>query len=362
MGRLPTTPMPTRAMAVSGVEDYRKPEYQVRVSPAKARVLQGETMPVVIDARYFFGEPVANAKVKYRVYHSPHYWWDEAVAAMKARAWEPMLGMTMLAGLRCCSAVGTDGQARRQRQADHQRPHAVRCRSEAARLTRTTPLRPRSPIRPTARSPGAGRFLATRGSFRIHVEPVSYAVRIGDPRCFNVTAVDYDNKPVQTKVHLQLVHRKWSNGKTETTQGPATDVTTDASGQAQARSPVADAQAARRSMPPRLRRRTAIVYGLYLAVGDGRRRRQDWGGEFAHVQIIADKKSYAPGDTAHLSILSHVDNFHALVVATGYSVEFKKVISSDGKTLTFDLPITADAQPNLELSVAFICRRSDVPG
>jgi uncharacterized protein YfaS (alpha-2-macroglobulin family) len=35
------------------VEDYRKPEYQVRVSPAKPRLLQGETMPVVIDARYF---------------------------------------------------------------------------------------------------------------------------------------------------------------------------------------------------------------------------------------------------------------------------------------------------------------------
>ena len=34
-------------------------------------------MPVVIDARYFFGEPVSNAAVKYRVYHSPHYWWDD---------------------------------------------------------------------------------------------------------------------------------------------------------------------------------------------------------------------------------------------------------------------------------------------
>ena len=59
------------------VEDYRKPEYQVRVSPAKPRLLQGETMPVAIDARYFFGEPVSNAAVKYRVYHSPHYWWDD---------------------------------------------------------------------------------------------------------------------------------------------------------------------------------------------------------------------------------------------------------------------------------------------
>ena len=34
-------------------------------------------MQVVIDSRYFFGEPVANARVKYRVYHSRHYWWDD---------------------------------------------------------------------------------------------------------------------------------------------------------------------------------------------------------------------------------------------------------------------------------------------
>ena len=56
------------------VEDYRKPEYQVRVNPGKRRVLQGETMPVTIDSRYFFGEPVANGAVKYRIYHAPHYW------------------------------------------------------------------------------------------------------------------------------------------------------------------------------------------------------------------------------------------------------------------------------------------------
>ena len=46
------------------------------------------------------------------------------------------------------------------------------------------------------------------------------------------------------------------------------------------------------------------------------------------MQIIADKKSYAPGDTAHISILSNVDSFHPLVIATGYSVEFQKVMFS----------------------------------
>src|ERR1019366_8619371 len=50
------------------VEDYRKPEYSVQVTAGQKRVLEGATMPVTIDSRYFFGEPVANANVKYRVY------------------------------------------------------------------------------------------------------------------------------------------------------------------------------------------------------------------------------------------------------------------------------------------------------
>ena len=42
------------------------------------------------------------------------------------------------------------------------------------------------------------------------------------------------------------------------------------------------------------------------------------------------------------------------MIATGYSVEFRKVISSDGKTVNFDLPITTDSQPNLEVAAFFL--------
>ncbi len=59
------------------VEEYKKPEYQVTVKPATARVLQGNTIQATIEARYFFGEPVAGANVTYVVHTSQHYWWDE---------------------------------------------------------------------------------------------------------------------------------------------------------------------------------------------------------------------------------------------------------------------------------------------
>src|ERR1019366_3585469 len=61
------------------VQEYKKPEYEVRVTPSKTRVLEGETVQATIDARYYFGEPVNGAKVTYAVYRSRYWfplWYD----------------------------------------------------------------------------------------------------------------------------------------------------------------------------------------------------------------------------------------------------------------------------------------------
>ncbi len=331
------------------VEDYRKPEYQVRVSPAKTRLLQGETMQVVIDARYFFGEPVSNAKVKYRVYHSPHYWWDEegggGDAGADAGDDNASLGYDAAQQSEQTGKLDANGKLTinvpTQYVANLKRPADQDYTVEAAVTDQAN-----------REISGRGRFLATRGSFRIHVEPVSYAIRVGDSALFNVTAIDYDSHPVQTKVHLQLVTHKYANGATQTVRGAGTDVNTDANGRAQGSIRVTTAGSAEVEATATTPEQRVVFDSSYLWVMGGNE--EEWGGESRAVQIVADKKSYAPGDTAHLSILSNVDSFHPLVIATGYTVEFRKVMFSPGKSLTFDLPITADAQPNLELTVAFI--------
>jgi len=61
------------------VQDYRKPDYQVSVTPDAAQYVVGETMRVSVDSRYFFGEPVPNARLVVRQYELvERYWWDEA--------------------------------------------------------------------------------------------------------------------------------------------------------------------------------------------------------------------------------------------------------------------------------------------
>jgi uncharacterized protein YfaS (alpha-2-macroglobulin family) len=341
-----------RAWGDFRVEEYKKPEYQVRVTATKARILQGETAQVVIDARYFFGEPVANAQVKYRVYHSPHYWWDEGddngqgddassdetadQSSMYDAEQQSEKTGKLDANGKLTIEVPTkfDASDRRHFDQDYTVEAGV---TDAANREIT----------------GRGRFLATYGSFRIHVEPASYAVRAGSSAKLLITAMDYDNKPVQTQVHLQMVYRRWSRGKTETTQGGAADVTTDAQGRAEASIPALTAGSAEIEASATTPEKRVVSDSTWLWVTGGNE--SEWSGNGSQsVQIIADKKSYAPGDTAHLSIISEVDNFHALVVAAGYSIEFQKVLSSEGRTLSFDLPITADSQPNLNVDVVFV--------
>ena len=62
------------------VEEYKKPEFEVTVDAPLEPVMLGETVTAHIKARYFFGSPVTNAKVKYKVMRSMHsdHWYPVA--------------------------------------------------------------------------------------------------------------------------------------------------------------------------------------------------------------------------------------------------------------------------------------------
>ena len=63
------------------VQDYRKPDYKVTVSPADEgqsnKYVNNDKFNLTIDTEYFFGEPVPNAKLTYKLYwlYPNYYWW-----------------------------------------------------------------------------------------------------------------------------------------------------------------------------------------------------------------------------------------------------------------------------------------------
>lgn len=339
------------------VEDYRKPEYRVSVLAKDKRVLEGQTATVKIDSRYFFGEPVANAKVKYRVYHERNWGWfgeddsgDEDNAAASAAegteedAYNPgdeeaektgKLGPDGTMTIQVPTHVDTAGN--QHYDLDYVIEAGV---TDAANREIT----------------GRGRFSATYSTFRIRIEPDRYLVHPGDPIRFNVLALDYDNKPVSTHVHVQLNYYTWQRGQRQVTAGPTTDVQTGADGKAVGTVvatnppyPYAELDATANAVQPNTPNPTAET-SVWIPTANPY---YDFGGEQT-AQILTDKKSYSPGDTAHLTLVSEDAGLYALILVEGNTLQHRELIHSDNKTASFDVPITADSQPNVNVSAIFL--------
>jgi uncharacterized protein YfaS (alpha-2-macroglobulin family) len=79
------------------VQDYRKPDLKVTVTPARVdqsnKFINGDTFDLKVDTEYFFGEPVANAGLTFKVYRLyPQYswWWDPSSSDEVSYSWYPL--------------------------------------------------------------------------------------------------------------------------------------------------------------------------------------------------------------------------------------------------------------------------------
>lgn len=68
------------AGALFRVEEYKKPEFEVNVTPEKTQARLGDKIKAKIEARYYFGAPVARGRLAYKVYREnyDHVYWGPA--------------------------------------------------------------------------------------------------------------------------------------------------------------------------------------------------------------------------------------------------------------------------------------------
>ena len=336
------------------VEEYKKPEYQVTVKPTAARVLQGNQIQATIEARYFFGEPVANAKVKYVVHTTAHYWWDQD------QDQDDSAGDSG-------ATDDSDGESDDTYGATEQQEHDGVLDANG-RLTVSIPVaidgkhqdqdyRIEARVTDVGEREVAGHstVLATYGSFRVSAEPTSYVFKTGDPVKVKVTAQDYDGKPIQTPVHIAVTLEKWDSVTHERTETPVTtrDAQTGADGIALVELPVGnngsgDFNVTASAKTPENRTVEGKTW-VWIWNGGG-----EWYNQNTQAQIVADKKTYQVGDTAHLLLVTGLKESWAVVTAEGDSVQWRQVLHATSASFAFDVPVTKLAQPNLVVSAIIV--------
>ena len=331
------------------VQDYKKPEYAVKVTAQPPRVLQGQPIKATIDARYYFGEPVANAKVKW-VVHTSTYWpfgRYESDSDSGDEGYE-----TGDEGPDEADTYGGDQETEQSGtlDADGKLQITIPTRVSSKKQDLTYRIEARVTDEGNREISGHGFALATYGSFYLTAQPNSYVYSKGATAILNVTAQDYDKKPVATTFRAELSRWNWqkrSGDLISTSQGQ-----TGADGKGQAQFTIPDAGEFRVRVIAVSAENREVEDTTYLwAPGVS----PLWAGtKQERIQIVADKKSYAPGDTAHVLIVTGKGPTSVLITAEGNGLYSEQVVKSASGSVTVDVPIQPEFAPNFYVSAAFI--------
>ncbi len=328
------------------VQAYKKPEYEVRVTPSKGRVLQGETVQAVIDARYFFGEPVSGAKVKYSVYRTSYWfplWYDPEDQPDGDAAADSDGGDFYDAGDQLTDQDGVldaDGKLTIEvptSLSEHQTDSVFRIEAHVTDQA-------------NREITGSGRIIATYGSFVLNLQPDRYVYAPGSQASLTIQARDYDLKAVQTPVHVELL--RLSRWEKDGELVNSMDVRTGADGNARAVFSIpGEGGSYRVRATAKTPENRQVNSTSYLWVSGGSWVRES--NRRNNIEIIPDKKTYKPGETA--KVLFVVEPGAAVFLTVeGRDIRRHQLIRAKGSTVEFQFPIEARYEPGLTVSAIYI--------
>ncbi|MGH9928547.1 MAG: alpha-2-macroglobulin family protein, partial [Pyrinomonadaceae bacterium] len=352
------------------VAEYKKPEYKVTVAAPGKFVQTGQKANFSIDARYFFGAPVANAEVKYYIYRSRYYAWfgagdsdettDEADTedeyAQFYRGGDDMVQESE-GTLDARGHLNVEFPVPQSDETDTS-DYSYRLEAQVTDSARRT-------------IDGAGSFVATRGTVVANADPDRYVYNKGDVAKIRVTTSDYEGHPVSAKVQLQFVERTWTKKpkpadadeyyypEYEMHERSITyaDVQTDSQGQTSYDyTATEDGNISIKTVTWENGRAVATIGG-YLWVTDKQYAWSDssyYSEDYNSIKLVSDKKSYKPGETAHVLAILPTDNAHLLVSTELATVMSVQHVSSPGRSIVLDVPIQASYAPNVFLNVSYV--------
>jgi uncharacterized protein YfaS (alpha-2-macroglobulin family) len=319
------------------VEEYKKPEYEVRITIDKPRTYEGDPIGASIDARYYFGEPVANAKVTWVAhrdpYFSPVFWRDE-----DSEEQEDGEGG---------EDYGGDEMEEQTGKLDANGHLQISIPTSLGKVDYAYRIEARVMDEGNREISGSAKAIATRGSFVMNIEPDRYGYAPGQRATFHIQARDYDGHPVATKARVDLLPWQRDNSNPLLTAQSNTDANGEGSVSLTIPRDVSSLDARVTARTPEGRDVTGDVY-LWVYSGsnfDAFTNGQD-------IQILPDQKFYKPGDTARLMIVCQSPMDYVLVNVEGRNIDVPQVVHAGAKSFTVDVPIKSEYAPNFYFGAA----------
>jgi alpha-2-macroglobulin len=362
------------------VEEYKAPEFEVKVSVGDGPAKLGAKIPIEISADYYFGGAVEGARVRYQIFRTDHHrefvprgrwdwlygegyglcwygypwfaWWDRW--GTRPYVWYPWWGARPepkrelveegegVFGHDGKLKVELDTKAIAENFGDTDQRFVVKAEvRDASRRTIN----------------GEGEVIATRNQFFTAIETDAGYYRTGETMKLTVRTMRPDQAPFKVEGELRIAKVLFTGDNLDVVE-EKTVVTikksTDDFGVLEQRFDVKEDGQYRISFVAKDAWGGEVTgSALVWAWGpgfDGRRFK------FNHLEVVTDRRSYAIGETARLLISSDVAGAHVLFSAKGDNgaIYDPQVLRLEGKTKVVEIPITASHVPNFFVDATLV--------
>jgi uncharacterized protein YfaS (alpha-2-macroglobulin family) len=369
-----------RASGYFEVQEYKKPEFKVTVKTPQQFVGVGEKVRFTVNANYFFGAPVTNADVHYYVYRQRyyHWWWDTGEDEFDDAAGPGNEGDDEEDSGYYGADLVTEGDATLNARGDAYVDFEVPASDPKEEWDYSYRLEAQVTDASRREMQGAASFIGTRGKTVADAYPERYLYYQGDPARIRVKTADYSGKPVSEKVTLKFIETTWERKSTwEENNGykyenveyisherelATGEVNTDSEGNATYDFTVPS--------PGSIYVKTIVNENGREVVNRGGSfwspdKKGQWS-DFTYqdfdeksIKLVPDKKSYKPGETAHVLAMLPTDQAHLLVTTELSEVLSVRQIDAAGRSIVIDVPIEKKYAPNVYLDVSFV-KNSDM--
>ncbi len=331
------------ATATIAVQEYRKPEFQVEVTPDRAVYVNGDEVRFRIAATYFFGAPVFGAAVRYNLFEA-RLSGAGATSGDGEDEGESEDGDGAPAGY---GRVLKTGETRTDLDGRAEMSFVPERVTYDRRLTLEVEV-----VDPSNRVvSGRGSAIMGRGLFTVAVRPLAYVVPVGRPVPIEVTTRDHTDKPVLASVTVELDQEAWNPLERRYTAASrplaSQVVTTDSLGRARLSLTPSPARAGRLIVRARAEdskgnritaESSAWAYDANVA---------SFAYRYPALEAFADRARYASGDTARVLVNTDVKNATVLVSVEGRDLLERRIVHLTGNSGLVALPIRAEWAPNV---------------
>jgi uncharacterized protein YfaS (alpha-2-macroglobulin family) len=364
-----------RASGYFEVQEYKKPEFKVSVKAPQQFVPVGGKVNFTINANYFFGAPVTNADVHYYIYKQRyyHWWWDNDSDEFDDAAGPANEGDDEEDSGYYGTDLVTEGDATLNARGDAYVEFEVPLPDQKEEWDYSYRLEAQVTDASRREMQGAASFIGTRGNTVADAYPERYLYYQGDAARVRVKTADYAGKPVSEKVTLKFIEQKWEKkSRWEEENGYKYEIVEYISHERELATGEVNTDSEGNATYDFTVPSPGSIYVKTIVSENGREivnrggsfwapdKKGEWS-DFSYenydeksIKLVPDKKSYQPGETAHVLAMLPVDQAHLLVTTELSEVLSVRHIESGGRSIVIDVPIEKKYAPNVYLDVSFV--------